>query len=328
MNKVYLVVDTNNCFHRAINVAPRSTDIWTKVGLALHITLSGLKSIQDQFNPDHVVFTTEGKSWRKSFDPDYKLNRTVKAASKSPDEKEEMELMFEMMNDFVDFVDNNTNSTLLRAPNAEADDFVARWIQTHPDDEHIILSTDTDFRQLLSDNVKQYNPVQEYLYTIDGVFDKKGNIATDKKGIPLEKPDPEFLLFLKCIKGDTSDNVFSAYPGARMKSTTKAVGIQEAYNDRHTKGYSWNSFMNHTWERHDGVEIKVKDAYAHNQVLVDLTKQPDDIKEQLDEVINNKSNKNVSMIGVHFLRFAAKYELVHVQRSPESYVKLFMKKDV
>ncbi|AFA44381.1 flap endonuclease [Klebsiella phage KP13-7] len=327
MKKLYLLVDTQNCFHRSINVSSQSVDIWTKVGLALHITLSGLKKLQDMFDPNHVVFCSEGKSWRKEFDEDYKRNRSVKNAARSAQEKEEMKIMFEMINDFVDFVDTKTNSTLLRLPNTEADDFIARWIQTHPEDDHIIVSTDTDFRQLLSHNVRQYNPVQEYMYTIDGVYNNKGEKATDKKGKELETPNPEFLLFQKCIKGDTSDNVFSAYPGARMKSTKKAVGIEEAFNDRINKGYAWNSFMNHKWLRHDGVEVTVKDAYAHNQVLVDLTMQPQHIKDAMDELINNKEVKSIQMVGVHFLRFAAKYELVHIQRSPESYVKLFIKKD-
>lgn len=327
MKKLYLLVDTQNCFHRSINVSSQSLDIWTKVGLALHITLSGLKKLQDMFDPNHVVFCAEGKSWRKTFDEDYKRNRTVKNASKSKEEKEEMEVMFEMINDFLDFVDTKTNSTLLRAPTAEADDFIARWIQTHPDDDHIIVSTDTDFRQLLAFNVRQYNPVQEMMYTTTGVFDKNGHIATDKKGKQIETPNPEFLLFQKCIKGDTSDNVFSAYPGARMKSTKKAIGIEEAFNDRHTKGYAWNSFMNQKWTRHDGVEVCVKDAYAHNQVLVDLTKQPQEIIDMMDDIIFNREVKSTPMVGVHFLRFAAKYELIHVQRSPESYVKLFTKKD-
>lgn len=327
MNKLYLLVDTQNCFHRSINVSSQSLDIWTKVGLALHITLSGLKKLQDMFDPQHVVFCAEGKSWRKEFDEDYKRNRSVKAASRTKEEKEEMDIMFEMINDFIDFVDNNTNSTLLRAPKAEADDFIARWIQTHPDDNHIIVSTDTDFRQLLAANVRQYNPVQELMYSIHGVFDNKGNIAVDKKGEPIEAPVPEFLLFQKCVKGDTSDNVFSAYPGVRMKSTKKAVGIEEAFADRFTRGYAWNSFMNHRWTRHDGVEVAVKEAYAHNQVLVDLTRQPQDIIEMMDDVINNQTEKSISMIGVHFLRFAAKYDLVHVQKNPESYIKLFTKKD-
>ncbi|QXO12517.1 ribonuclease H [Erwinia phage pEa_SNUABM_49] len=327
MNKTYLLVDTQNCFHRAINVASRSSDIWTKVGLALHITLSGLKKMQEMFNPDHVVFCAEGRSWRKDFDPFYKQNRADKAATRTADEKEEMDIMFEMINDFLDFVDNQTNSTLLRSSKCEADDYVARWIQTHPDDQHIILSTDTDFRQLLNHNVKQYNPVQEQMYTIQGVFDLKGELVRDKKGNALEIPDPDFILFEKCIRGDTSDNVFSAYPGARMKSTKKVVGIREAYDDRISQGYAWNSFMNTNWTRHDGVEVTVRQMYEHNRILVDLTQQPDEIKAIMDEVIFGREPKSVPMVGVYFLRFAAKYDLVNIQNSPEYYVRLFTKKD-
>lgn len=281
--------------------------------------------MQEKFQPDHVVFASEGKSWRKQFDPDYKLNRKVKQMEKTTEEREEMEYMFEMINDFLDFVDNQTNSTLLRHPQAEADDCIARWIENHPHDHHIILSTDKDFHQLLADNVSQYNPVSELLYTIAGVVDTDGNPGTDKKGNPLPVPDPEFSLFLKCVKGDTSDNVFSAYPGVRMKSTKKAVGIEDAYADRFAKGYNWNSFMNTKWTKHDGNEIVVKDAYEHNRILVDLTLQPDNIKRELDEMIKEAEGKQVSMVGAYFIRFMAKYELETIQNNAESYIKLFTK---
>ncbi len=327
MDKIYLLVDTQNCFHRAINVASRSSDIWTKVGLALHITLSGLKKMSDLHNADHVVFCAEGRSWRKEIDAYYKQNRTDKANSRTEDEKEESAIMFEMINDFIDFVDEKTNATLLRSSKCEADDYIARWIQTHPEDQHIILSTDTDFQQLLSHNVRQYNPVQEQMYTIKGIFDLKGELCTDKKGNALAIPDPEFILFEKCIRGDKSDNVFSAYPGVTMKSTKKRVGILEAYEDRHAKGYAWNSFMNTNWTHHSGKEVTVREMYEHNKLLVDLTQQPQEIIDLMDSVIASRSEKSVPMVGVHFLRFAAKYELVHIQNSPESYVRLFNKKD-
>ncbi|WNA15994.1 53EXOc domain-containing protein [Xanthomonas phage XaC1] len=329
MNKTYLLVDTQNCFHRAIFAAQRSADTWTKIGLSLHITLSGINKMQQQMNADHVVFCAEGRSWRKDVDDSYKRNREAATNSKTKAEQEEMQLMFEMVNDFMDFVDTKTNSTLLRAPKCEADDFIARWVQTHPEDEHIILSTDKDFHQLLASNVKQFNPVQEFLYTIDGVYDvrNKSKKAKDKKGVDIPVPDPEFSLFLKCVKGDTSDNVFSAYPGVRMKSTKKAVGIEEAYNDRHKKGYAWNSFMNQRWTDHHGEEHLVHDAYKHNEMLVDLTKQPQEVIDILDSTIQSSSGKNVSMIGVHFLRFAAKYELTHISNNPDAYIKLFTKKD-
>lgn len=328
MKKLYLLVDTQNCFFRSMNVGMRSSDIWTKVGLSLHITLSGLKKMQERFNPDHVVFCAEGKSWRKERDLDYKQNRKLKYAAQTPQEKEESELTFEMINDFLEFVDKQTNSTLLRAHGCEADDFIARWIQTHPEDEHIIISTDTDFQQLLANNVRQFNPVQENMYTINGIFDSKDKRVKDKNGVELPVPNPDFILFEKCIRGDKSDNVFSAFPGVRMKSSKKSVGIEDAFKDKENKGWNWNNFMNQRWQHHELGEVTVRERYEHNEMLVDLTKQPQDIKDIMDKVIFGTEPKNVPMVGVYFLRFCAKYDLQRIQDSPEQYVKLFTKKDI
>ena len=41
------------------------------------------------------------------------------------------------------------------------------------------------------------------------------------------------------MRGDTSDNVFSAYPGVRKKGTRNKVGLLEAFTDKNTKGYNW-----------------------------------------------------------------------------------------
>lgn len=324
--ELYLITDTQNCFHRGMNVT-HGVDNWTKIGMALHITLNGMKKMHQMFSPTHVVFAAEGKSWRKEIDKNYKINRDLKRKEQSVEDRQLYEETMEMVNDFIEFVDINTNSTVLRKPRCEADDFIARWIQTHPEDDHIILSTDTDFNQLLAPNVKQYNPVQERLYTIHGIFDSKGVLVKDKDGEFLPIPDPEYILFFKCIRGDTSDNVFSSYPGARVKSSAKKVGIVDAYADRHDKGYNWNSFMNHRWKHHEGHEVLVREAYEHNVKLVDLSKQPQDIIDLMDETIRESvKTTSVPMVGIHFLRFANKYELETIKQSPEPFIKMFMKK--
>lgn len=325
--KKYLLVDTQNCFMRARHVSHQGVDAWTKIGLALHITLGGIRKMWDKFEPDHVVFNAEGRSWRKEIDPYYKQNRTDARNKQTEVEKEEMQMFFDMVNDFLEFVDTKTNATLLRDEQCEADDMIAGWIKAHPNDMHIIISTDGDFVQLIAPNVQQYNPVQENLYTLQGVFNTKGKPAKNKKGELLECPDPELSLFLKTVKGDVSDNVFTTYPGARMKSTKKNIGIMECYDDRFKKGFAWNSFMNHRWEHHDGTERIVKKEYAKNQVLVDLNLQPqyilDRIKIKIDDAT---SRKPVPMVGIHFMRFANKYELTTIENSAEQYAKFLSAK--
>ena len=54
--------------------------------------------------------------------------------------------------------------------------------------------------------------------THEGYFDDKGRPVIDKKTKePKPAPVPDFMLFEKCMRGDTSDNVFSAYPGVRTE---------------------------------------------------------------------------------------------------------------
>lgn len=324
--KKYLLVDLQNCMMRSRYAAHHGADIDVRIGLALHITLAGILKVFKQHSADHVVFCTEGRSWRKDFDQSYKANRTAARKKETLAEREEMQIFFEMINDFINFVKTKTNCTVLNDSHCEADDFVARWVQTHPDDHHIIISSDKDFHQLIAENVHHFDPVAENTYTLDGVFNSKGAPATNSKGEELPIPEPDKLLFVKCIRGDSGDNVFPAYFRAPMKSTKNRVGINEAYEDKDKKGYAWNSFMNHRWTHHDGSERIVKKEYEKNQILVDLTRQPDWIKERMDDVINESENKEkVSMIGVHFLRFCTKYELTTIENNSQDYINFLSK---
>ena len=97
--------------------------------------------------------------------------------------------------------------------------------------------------------------------------------------------DPEWLLFEKCMRGDSSDNVFSAYPGVRKKGTKNKVGLLEAFEDRKSKGYAWNNMMLQRWTDHNGAEHRVLDDYNRNKELIDLTAMPDEIKDRVDLAI-------------------------------------------
>ena len=112
------------------------------------------------------------------------------------------------------------------------------------------------------------------------------------------------------MRGDPGDNVFSAYPGVRVKGTKNQVGLTEAFEDRDRKGYAWNNLMLQRWSDHEQSEHKVLEDYERNRTLIDLTAQPDAIKAVVDEAIREQiSHKDVGMVGAHFLRFCGKYEL-------------------
>ncbi len=307
----YLIVDTANTFFRARHSAHRQSDTWDKLGFAIHVTLASVNKAWRDQKADHVVFCLEGRSWRKDFYEPYKKNRAVARAALTEKEAEEDQMFWQAFDDLKTFLSERTNCTVLRHENLEADDLVAGWIQAHSEDHHTIVSSDTDFHQLLAPNVNQYNGVADELHTLEGIFDKKGKLVIDKKTKePKSIPDPKFILFEKCMRGDPTDNVFSAYPGVRTKGSKNKVGLIEAYADMNKKGFNWNNMMLQTWTDHNGVEHRVLDDYNRNKTLVDLTAQPEHVKAWITETITTNSvKKSRPMVGAQFLKFCGKYEL-------------------
>lgn len=315
----YILVDTANTFFRARHVV--RGDIDTKVGMSFHITLSSIKKAWQDFNGSHVVFCLEGRSWRKDFYEPYKRNRKETRDAMTPAQAEEDRVFWEIFDEFKEFITEKTNCTVLQHPQLEADDLIAGWIQQHPGANHVIISTDGDFAQLIAPNVKQYNGVTNTTTTIEGYFDDKGKPVIDKKtNQPKAAPDPEWLLFEKCMRGDTSDNVFSAYPGVRKKGTKNKVGLLEAFADKKSKGFNWNNLMLQRWIDHNGVEHRVLDDYNRNVTLCDLTAQPDHIKQKIDlTVAENAVSKDVSQVGMRLMKFCAKWDLNRIADQAAQY---------
>ena len=316
----YILVDTLNMFYRARHVV-RGDDIETKIGMAYSIMFGAINKAWRDFDGSHVVFCFEGRSWRKDFYKPYKANRTEKREALSPKDKEEDQQYFAAFDELRTFIEKRTNCTTLQHMNCEADDFIGRWIQNHPNDNHVIISSDSDFYQLLSPTVSQYNGITNEHHTVNGTFNDKGKPVIDKKTkIQKHVGDPSWVLFEKCVRGDSIDNVFSAYPGVRKKGSKNKVGLLEAYADKDSKGFDWNNFMLQRWTDHEGVEHRVLDDYNRNKTLIDLTLQPDDIKTALDESITTQVQKEpTSSVGVHFLRFCGKHDLARISTNAETH---------
>lgn len=319
----YALVDTANTFFRARHVASRNSDTWQKLGMALHLSLSSVNQVVRKFGINHVVFCLEGRSWRKDFYTPYKANRKLDESSMTEAEIEENKLFWETYESFTTFLSEKTNASVIRHPTAEADDIIARFIHLHPNDEHVIVSSDTDFIQLIAPNVKQYNGISNELITLEGYYDDRDRLVIDKKTkMPKTIGDPQFVLFEKCMRGDSTDNVFSAYPGVRTKGSKNKIGLTEAFADRERKGFNWNNMMLQRWTDHNNIEHKVKDDYERNRVLIDLTAQPDEIKSNVDKTIHDTVRLNVvPQVGLHFMKLAGKYELNKISEQAETYVK-------
>lgn len=357
----YAIVDVANLFHRARFAT--SGDAFTKAGMTLHIVFRSLRKLTREQNCNHVVLCLEGKSWRYDYYPAYKSKRKLDQAQQKLKDAEETEVFFQTMDDFNNFMAEKTKCTVLQSPGIEGDDFVARWIQLHPNDEHVILSGDSDFVQLLAPNVSIYNGMDDVLITPTGIFDNKGRELlfsvepskgkikigkaleeAEKDHVKAEKektklypshvpepfsftPEPEWwkkALFIKIIRGDSSDSIFSAYPGVRYEGSSKRIGIRECWEDRNSMGYDWNNFMLQSWEKLIKVDengnnitelVKVMDEFNKNAMLIDLSHQPQKIKDLMDAVIVQAVQKEpVSNVGIAFLRFCNEYQLNNLSK--------------
>lgn len=301
-------------------------DLSERVGLSYSIMLNSIKKMYREFKGDHVVLALEGDSWRKAvFDP-YKRNRLVAAAKKTVSEREEDMVFKEAFEELSEFFRSKTNVTVLQNPILEGDDLVAAWTQQHPNDNHVVISSDTDFIQLVSPNVNLYCGMKDITYKDDGIYDSKGRklqfIITSNAKIKTSKPlSPgeeshederwkEWYSFLKTVRGDPGDNVFSAFPGARVKGTKNKVGIREAFEDSEARGYNWNNFMLQHWTDVEGEETTVLKAYKRNVELIDLTAQPEPIKEVCKETISEAvAREPVRNVGLYFMKLCGKHDM-------------------
>jgi len=319
----YALIDTANTFFRARHVASRSSTLEEKIGMALHLTLASVNQAVKRYGIDHVVFCLEGRSWRKDVYGPYKKNRIVDAMSVTEEEKAESEMFWQTYEKFTTFIREKTNVSVLRHPQAEADDLIGRFIHLHPNDTHYIISTDSDYVQLITDKVFQYNGVSNELITLNGYLKDTGKPIIDKKTKqPKLLEDPQYLLFKKIIRGDAGDNVFTAYPRAPEKGSANRVGIREAYEDRDKQGFKWNNFMLQRWVDHNGEEQVVRDCYQRNKMLIDLTAQPEEIKQLVDESIRTGVRTSTTpQVGIHFMKFCGRYELTKISEQSDTYAK-------
>ena len=203
---------------------------------------------------------------------------------------------------------------------------IAHWITTHKDDQHVILSSDKDFRQLAADNVAQFNGIDKKIFTTES--STIGSDINDKRHLPHgftlhTVEDPEYLLFEKIIRGDSGDNVFSSFPGVRKKGAKDKPGIDKAYADRFSKGFDWNNFMMSRWTDHNGKDHLVKNDFLRNKKLVDLTAHPEHVVEAMDKAIQEEmKQEQATNVGFQFFKICNKYELEQLMNRAEEMSKI------
>lgn len=299
----YLVLDITNLLYRTFFAHDKESDI-TIAGLAMHTGLTVLNKYFRQHKPDKIVMCFDRSSWRKQYTLSeqcvskkrYKGNRRQ---NMTPSQKQKYSQFLDHLRDFETMIRDHSTIVALAADKLEADDLVAGFVQyvveTQPMSEIVIISSDSDLVQLLKhDRVSIYSPINDKRIQVD---------------------NPEFSLFEKCLRGDTSDNIQSAYP--RIKKTR----IQKAYDNP----YELANLMNEVWKGPDGTEYVVKQLFKENRLLIDLENQPEEIKQLIKDTINEEQQRKKSFSFFHFSKFLGKYELKKIAENSTQFVPMLSK---
>lgn len=302
-NCAYLVFDISNLLYRTFFAQRDETDD-VIAGLATHSALVTLNKYYRMFKPTHgVVMAFDRTSWRKQYTASeeciskkpYKGNRRK---DMSPSQKLKYERFLKHIDEFENLIAEHTTIISLAYEPLEADDLIAGFCQFHSSEDTpvIVISADSDLLQLVRNpGVTVVSPVTDKPQTLSEYFN-----------------DPDYYLFMKCVRGDPTDNIQSAYP------RVYATRIRKAYTDP----FERVQLMKETWTGPGGVEYVVEDLFKENQKLIDLEKQPDDIRDLIEAVVTVAMNKKRQFSMFHLLRFIGKYKLDRIKESLDQYIPL------
>jgi 5'-3' exonuclease len=275
----------------------------TIAGLAMHSALNTMNKYFKMFNPDKLVMVFDRNSWRKDYTASekclskraYKGNRRQ---NMTPAQQAKFERFKYHLGEFEELITNCTTVVTLAQVHLEADDLIAGFAKMYGGNNNqiTIISADSDLLQLTR---------YEGVTVISPITDKPQSLA-DYDG------DPLYYLFQKCVRGDSTDNVQSAFP--RVRSTR----IKAAYDDP----YEMVKLMKETWINEREVEFVVEALFKENQLLIDLEMQPENIRMLIDETIEEEMEKKKKFSMFFIMKFIGKFQLKKIQGSIDQYVNM------
>ncbi len=304
-NSRVLIIDGLNTFIRSWTTNPTMNEDGDHTGGVV----GSLKSIGYQireFNPTRCIVTFDGKDGsqsRKKIHEGYKagreknrfrVNRQYQGMMDEEQERLSMKQQFIWLNDMLDSLPVQT----MIYDGIEADDTIAyltKHTQYDLDGEVVIVSTDKDFLQLVSDNVKVFSPTKKKMYNRQMVFDEFGIW-------------PENLLLYRTLDGDKSDNI----PGIRgcgIKTLLKR--FPELSEDRtitHEEFFELCEEKQGKIKMYDDI-LKAKDQLLMNKRLMELH-EPHIPSNQKLKILDRFKENDIEFKKLDFLRVGQKYKVL------------------
>lgn len=299
----HLVFDISNVLQRTyLKVWNGVDDRDDMFRLTILQAFTTLNKYYNQFKPDHIVCAFDRPNWRVDYTKSEKcisqrIYKGKRRVNFTPMELQRYSEFKEHVMFFEDMIRQYTSIVVLSGDQLEADDVIAGYAQRFgTNDRVIIISADKDLIQLMRfPNTILIDPNTNSNRTCD---------------------DIDYYMFEKCIRGDQSDNVASAFP--KVRSTR----LKKAFNDP----YEYTNLMNETWITPYGNEIKVGDLFNENILLMDLFKQPDHIKQLINESIDYGIKTQGKYDHFQMIKYCNRNGLIKLREQLGNYKNLFSKR--
>lgn len=243
------------------------TNIPLEEGLFRHMVINSLRSYKQKFQQEYgeiIIACDDRNYWRKQAFPYYKANR-----KKHRDASEiNWAQVFDIFNKIKGEIKDHFPYRVIQVESAEADDIIATLVTENKDETILILSADKDFVQLQKyRTVKQYDPIR-------------------KKWI--KEDNPQQYLYEHILKGDQGDGI----PNILSDDDTFVT-------DKRQKPMTQKKI---DLFKAEGISQEIlKRNFARNELLVDLTKIPDNIRNGVIDKYNEENGKDRSKLFNYFI---------------------------
>ena len=223
-----------------------------------HMILNSIRNYVMQFKSDYVesdadvILAWDSKHyWRRDYYPQYKAGRRQGRQESDLDWNE----IFGVTNKIRDEIKENMPYKSVEVYGAEADDIIA--IVSNSYDKVMIISSDKDFIQLHTGNIKQWSPVTKQ--EVNG-------------------HDPDTYIKEHVLKGDSGDGI----PNVLSPDHTFTDGLRQKPLGKKRIEKMINENM-HDWSE------EVKRNYQRNYKLINLKNIPKDIESNIVDEISKSS---------------------------------------
>ena len=214
-----------------------------------HIMFNHVFSVCKKFNATEVILAIDSKeNWRKKIYTEYKATRKEQREANT---EIDWNAFFNAYREFTEEVKQFFPFYVIQIKYMEADDIAAILARDWQKYEKIIITSDSDYIQLLKyNNVKIWDPIKMAFKKSD---------------------DPQRQLQIKILTGDKGDNIPSVKPRLGKKTAEKMLDnpqlLNEMFDDK-TPAFT----------RDDGSVITIGEEYKEkfklNTALIDLSKIP------------------------------------------------------